>query len=142
MLVECVDRIRPDRVQLNTVARPPAESRAIAVSRQRMHELAARFKPPAEVLGRFRGSEDTPETALDRDLICDLLRRRPCTPEDIAAGLGVHLVEVVKHLEELADQGLLVQTWSGGRLYCHPAGSCVPPDLTLNQGNPNRTSHG
>jgi len=37
---ECVRRIAPDRVQLNTVTRPPAEDYAMAVDRQRLEELA------------------------------------------------------------------------------------------------------
>ena len=39
-LAECVRRIAPDRVQLNTVTRPPAEDYAMAVDRQRLEELA------------------------------------------------------------------------------------------------------
>ena len=52
-LVRAAARIRPDRVQLNTVTRPPAESWAVAVSLERMAELAAMFSPPAEVIAEF-----------------------------------------------------------------------------------------
>jgi len=43
-------RIRPDRVQLNTVVRPPAESAARSVPPERLAELAPLFDPPAEVV--------------------------------------------------------------------------------------------
>ena len=34
-----------------------------------------------------------------------LLKRRPCSVEDIAEGLGIHRNEVVKYLEELKAAG-------------------------------------
>jgi len=116
-LVACVDRIRPNRVQLNTVARPPVESFALAVSQARMDELARRFHPPAEVICEFRAEAERPEVAANRDRILDLLRRRPSTLDDIAAGLGMHPNEVVKYAEQFTAQGLLLRTRSGGRFY-------------------------
>ncbi|MCK4275198.1 MAG: radical SAM protein, partial [Phycisphaerae bacterium] len=44
-LAECVSLIKPDRVQLNTATRPPAEDYAVTVSQQRLSELAAMFDP-------------------------------------------------------------------------------------------------
>ncbi|HOX06170.1 MAG TPA: radical SAM protein [Planctomycetota bacterium] len=43
-------RIRPDRVQLNTAVRPPAESSVRPVPPERLAELARLFDPPAEVI--------------------------------------------------------------------------------------------
>ena len=116
-LVARVDRIRPTRVQLNTVARPPAESYALAVSRDRMHELAGRFHPPADVICEFRAEAERPEVTANRDRILELLRRRPSTLDDVAAGLGMHPNEVVKYTEQLTAEGLLLRTRSGGRVY-------------------------
>jgi len=47
-----VERIRPDRVQLNTVDRPPAEPCVRAVPRRRMTEIAERLGPSCEVISR------------------------------------------------------------------------------------------
>jgi predicted ArsR family transcriptional regulator len=44
---------------------------------------------------------------VQREDILDLIRRRPCSLDDIAAGLGMHRTEVLKHLEELAREGLV-----------------------------------
>jgi wyosine [tRNA(Phe)-imidazoG37] synthetase (radical SAM superfamily) len=46
------------QVQLNTVSRPPAESCARAVGRERMAELARLFEPPAEVIADFRAGRE------------------------------------------------------------------------------------
>jgi wyosine [tRNA(Phe)-imidazoG37] synthetase (radical SAM superfamily) len=116
-LVECVRKINPDRVQLNTVSRPPAEQIARAVPQDRMFELAQRFEPHAEVIADFRGTHDMPEFVAGRKEVLRLLQRRPCTVDDIARGLCMHVNEAVKYLEELGTKGLLTKTQTAGRLY-------------------------
>jgi len=116
-LVRCASLIGPDRVQLNTVTRPPAESYAIGISRQRLTELARMFDPPAEVIADFRDVHAHAEFAASREDVLDLLRRRPCSMEDIAGGLGMHRNEVVKYIEDLNAEGLLRQTRTEGRLH-------------------------
>jgi len=106
-LVRAVDRIKPDRVQLNTVSRPPAEDVAEAVPADLLDELASVFRPAAEVIADFRGVHQEAEFAPKREAILALLQRRPCSVEDIASGLRAHPNEVVKHLEGLAAQGLV-----------------------------------
>lgn len=53
----CVDLIQPDRVQLNTVTRPPAENHAAAVPLARLEEIAVTFSPPAEVIAEFQSDQ-------------------------------------------------------------------------------------
>ena len=115
-LAECAKLIGPDRVQLNTVTRPPAESFAIGISRERLTKLARMFNPSAEVIADFRGVHGQAEFAASREDILDLLRRRPCSMDDIANGLGMHRNEVVKYVEHLSAEGLLLQTQTEGRL--------------------------
>jgi len=116
-LVKCADLIGPDRVQLNTVTRPPTESFAIGISRERLTELASMFNPPAEVIADFRAVHGQAEFTASREGILDLLRRRPCSINDIAGGLGIHRNEVVKYVEHLCDEGLLLQTQTEGQLH-------------------------
>ena len=116
-LVKCVDLIRPDRVQLNTVTRPPAESYAIGISRKRLAELAAMFNRSAEVIAEFRSIHQSAEFAGGRKEILDLLRRRPCSIDDIANGLGMHRNEVIKYIEELNAENLLEESLTAEKLY-------------------------
>jgi len=116
-LVKCVEAIRPDRVQLNTVTRPPAESFAVGLSRERMTRIASLFNPPAEVIADFQGIHKQSEFLAGREEILDMLRRRPCCVDDIADGLGMHRNEVVKYIEELASENRVRQTWTAGKLY-------------------------
>lgn len=116
-IVQCVDRIKPDRIQVNTVARPPAETYAMAVSPQRLHRLASDFHPPAEVIADFHGVHSQMEFAAGREEILDLLRRRPCSIAGIADGLGMHRNEVVKYVEDLTTQEQLEKTTTAGEVY-------------------------
>lgn len=109
--------IGPDRVQLNTVTRPPAEDFAVAVDRARMDELATYFEPPAEVIADYRGTHDLPEFGATRADVLALITRRPCSLEDIVEGLGSHRNEVLKYIEALDAEGLLQKQRVGRRLY-------------------------
>ena len=50
-----IERIRPDRVQLNTATRPPAEDFALPVSRRDMERFARMLGGRAEVIARADG---------------------------------------------------------------------------------------
>lgn len=114
---ECVARIQPDRVQLNTVTRPPAEDYALGVSPGRLAELATLFQPRAEVIADFRGVHRQAEFVAGREDILEMLRRRPCSLEDIADGLEMHRNEVIKYLEEIRAEKLLEESTVAGKMY-------------------------
>ena len=116
-LAECVSQIRPERVQLNTATRPTAEDYAVMVSPQKMAELAKRFDPPAEVIADYRAVHALGEFQAGRESVLELLRRRPCSLDDMAEGLAMHRNEVVKYVEELSAEGLLEKRVSGERTF-------------------------
>jgi DNA-binding IclR family transcriptional regulator len=49
--------------------------------------------------------------------ILALLRRRPCTARGIAEGLGLHIGEVTKQLDLLADQGTVAPIRKDGAVF-------------------------
>lgn len=114
---DCARRIGPDRIQLNTATRPPAEAYAVAVAPERLARIAARFTPSAEVIADYRGVHAQPDFTVRRDAVLELLGRRPCTEEDIAGGLGIHRNEAVKYIADLESQGRLDRRIAGGRIY-------------------------
>jgi len=117
-LAGCVERIRPDRVQLNTVTRPAAEEFAVGVSRRRLLELAGAFDPPAEVIADFRKVSRQAKSAAGRQEVLDMLRRRPCSVQDLADGLGMHRNEVLKYVAQLSAENRLESTSTPrGRYY-------------------------
>lgn len=116
-LARCVERIHPDRVQLNTVTRPPAERYAVGVTSERLQSITSVFQPRAEVIADFRGVHQQAEFVAGREDILEMLRRRPCSLEDIANGLGMHRNEVIKYIEELNAENLLEQSLVGDKLH-------------------------
>ena len=120
-MARIVDRIRPNRVQLNTVTRPPADKDALPVSRDRLAQLASQFRPAAEVIADFHSQqEEVVVSAAGRDSIMALLDRRPCTLDDIAQGTRMHRNEIIKYIEHLSSQGQVHQTNIEGRCYYQP----------------------
>jgi wyosine [tRNA(Phe)-imidazoG37] synthetase (radical SAM superfamily) len=116
-VARCVDHIKPDHVQMNTVTRPPAEKYAIGVSSQRLAELTSVFHSAAEVIADFRGVHRQPGFIAGREDILNMLRRRPCSIDDIADGLGMHRNEVIKYIEELNAENLLEESLTAEKLY-------------------------
>jgi len=116
-IADCVSLIKPDRVQLNTATRPTAEDYAVMVERRRLDELAAMFDPTAEVIADFQGVHRQREFAAGRESIMELLRRRPCSIDDIADGLGMHRNEVVKYVEELSAEKAIEHSSVADKLY-------------------------
>ncbi len=111
------ENIAPDRVQLNTVTRPPAEESAVAVPADALRDVARLFKPEAEIIADYRKKSPGDDFTVAREAVLDTVRRRPCSVEDIAGGLGIHRHEALKHIEELLARGLIEKTTSGGTVY-------------------------
>jgi len=96
--------IGPDRIQLNTAVRPPAEDFATALPKERMEALAHLFHPSAEIIAEFN-TNNASEVRANQDTIFSMLRRRPCTADQIAEIFGMHLNEVSKYLGKLMRTG-------------------------------------
>jgi wyosine [tRNA(Phe)-imidazoG37] synthetase (radical SAM superfamily) len=116
-IADYVRQIGPDRVQLNTVSRPPAESFAGGISRQRLEHLAQLFDPPAEVIADFKSAHKQEEYKVGREEVFGLLKRRPCSIEDIIDGLSMHRHEVIKHIEQLLRENRLRKIEREGKIY-------------------------
>jgi wyosine [tRNA(Phe)-imidazoG37] synthetase (radical SAM superfamily) len=114
-----VGRIRPERVQLNTVTRPPCETFASPVPLERMEAFTRLFNGRAEVIGegRLRVSRIAPSGAVTDADILALLQRRPCTALGLSEGLGLHIGEVAKRLEALGRQGKVAPLRKEGTVF-------------------------
>lgn len=104
-MAEIARRIRPDQVQLNTIARPPAEPYARAASIGDLERWAALFGDNAEVIADAAEVHKAKEFTARREDLLALLSRRPCTVDGIAEGLGIHRNEVVKYVDDLLSNG-------------------------------------
>jgi len=113
-----VNYIAPERVQLNTTVRTPAEEIAGLVNREKMEEISAFFGRNCEVIADYTGVHNLNEFSSTREDVLELVRLRPCSIDDISAGLGLHRNEVVKYVQELVDKELIsMERRHGKRLY-------------------------
>jgi wyosine [tRNA(Phe)-imidazoG37] synthetase (radical SAM superfamily) len=113
-------KIDPDRVQVGTVVRPPTDEFAHPVSRESLVRFAAAFGEKGEVIGEYTdaGSRD-PRPSAPADILA-LLRRRPCSLQDVARGLNIHPAEASKHLSGLIKEGAIAGELAGGVLFYRP----------------------
>ena len=116
-IASCAAAIGTERVQLNTVTRPPAEDYALGVDRRRLEDLATLFQPPAEVIADYRAVHAQPDFTATREAVLQMIRRRPCTLEDIGDGLGLHRHETLKYVEALVNSGRIKAVANHGRVY-------------------------
>jgi wyosine [tRNA(Phe)-imidazoG37] synthetase (radical SAM superfamily) len=103
-----IEGVQPDRVQINTVVRPPAEAYAAAVSQETLAAAREVFGERAEIIAPTRASLAVTEP--DRQLaerMLSLLARRPCTLSDLAAPLAIHPNEAAQHLARLLAEGII-----------------------------------
>ena len=113
------ERIGPARVQLNTVCRPPAERSARSLTDDGMRAAKALFRGHVDIIGcgrRERVEPPGPPQTRRADILA-LLRRRPCTAEDVAEGLHMHINEVVKALDALTMNASVTNSVVNGRLF-------------------------
>jgi wyosine [tRNA(Phe)-imidazoG37] synthetase (radical SAM superfamily) len=111
LIAEAAEEIGADRVQLNTVVRPPAEP-VQPLTPEEMEGMRELFSG-AEVIAEWHRelSKGT------RGLVVDLLARRPCTLADLAALTALHRNEILKYLEVLEAEGKISRLHHGGLLY-------------------------
>lgn len=115
-IAEIAKTIAPDRIQLNTAVRPPAESFVKAVAGDKLSELCRLFGDNAEVIADFN-SATSPKVKADEAAIFEMLQRRPCTAKQIADVFGMHLNEVAKFTGMLLKAGKIASIDRGGDIY-------------------------
>lgn len=69
-----------------------------------MNRIASMFDPPAEVITAGETPHGEGQYQASSEDILAMLKRRPCSIEDIASGLGMHPNEVVKCIEILSAE--------------------------------------
>jgi len=102
---EIVERMEPDRVQLNTVIRPPSEKFALPLSPNELERIRKTFGPDCEVIAEFKGKRKKAELLDKENSIFNLIQRRPATVDDLSKALGVHRNEAIKYLAKLQKKG-------------------------------------
>ena len=137
-LISVIRRMRIDRIQLNTVVRPPAEGFARPLSRDRLTEIAhllhkelalpvdLPFAPVDEQTqaqpSNMAMTTDSASLARIMDEVRQMVQRRPSTAADIDRTFHLGGPEKVEQLlEPLVLSGILQQQDHGSNRYYHLA---------------------
>ena len=116
-IAKLIETIRPDRIDLNTAVRPPADSNVKAVSSEKLAELAKILGTKAEVTASFK-KKSTPSQAVSAETLLSLIQRHPATAEQLARDFNVPYDSVFQTLETLvAGESLRAEERAGERYY-------------------------
>jgi len=101
-LKQTVHQIKPDLVQLNSLDRPGTENWIAGATQPQLEDIATKLDWQSKIIAKFPGRKESLsyheniETA-----ILEIIKRRPCTLEDLSQMTGFHINEVNKYLDVL-----------------------------------------
>ena len=104
LLRRALQKIAPDKIQLNTAVRPVVDDAAAPLDQAEMEAAAAFLGGPVEVIASFDREDIIGRSSQDDDFV-EMLSRRPMTAPDLSKALGLPLVQVVARLKRLQDAG-------------------------------------
>lgn len=112
-----IQRIRPDKVQLNSAVRPAAERGIEPIARETLEAIARQIGENCEVIGAAPAGATDRHTQRTCAEVLSMLKRRPCSVEDICTGLGVNRLAVGKYISQLLEAGAIVSEDRGDIVY-------------------------
>jgi len=116
-LKKLIEKIAPEKIQLNTSVRIPAEEYSLTVPEDKMERLAELLGEKAEVISESSHLTSAYQKA-DEQEILNYLKRRPGTLQDICQGLGVHPDQALKYLNQLLEKGKIsLRVWQNQKEY-------------------------
>ena len=141
---EAIKRIRPDKVQLNTAVRPTTHAGIKKVDVQKLEAIAAELGEKCEVVADFfptrcselmsGGAQDVVDPTVasgmspvgnmsqggdpeKMETLLSMLKRRPCSLEDIHSALGIGRIEALKYITHYQQQSIIDSFEKGGIIF-------------------------
>jgi len=127
-----VELIRPDKIQLNTAVRPTADASVKSVDHRRLRDIADFFGPQCEIIADLAKltspDSDDKDTVAKSDkfsaddtqameTLLSILKRRPCSLDDVSSSLGIHRGQAVKYLTCLEQSRLVSSERKNGIVF-------------------------
>jgi wyosine [tRNA(Phe)-imidazoG37] synthetase (radical SAM superfamily) len=116
-LKEVIDVIAPDKIQLNTVVRPPSDQSAISLDMARLKEIRDFFGEKAEIIAEAPLRRRWGEHDSVVESILEMAKRRPLRALDIATLFSMPLEEAEGVVKGLEIKGTLRQQEHLGEIY-------------------------
>jgi len=119
-LKKVISDIKPKRIQLNTVIRPPAEKFACSLNLVELKKINKILGEKAEIIAKFDKKEQIPPSKNLEEAIFFMIKRRPVTLSDISASLGKHKNEIIKYTNFLLEERKIKCVTHKGLKYYEP----------------------
>ncbi|MGD9073853.1 MAG: radical SAM protein [Desulfobacteraceae bacterium] len=116
-LKEVIDVISPDKIQLNTVVRPPSDQSAISLDMIRLEEIRDFFGERAEIIAEAPLRRKWGQHAAIVESILEMAKRRPLRALDVATLFDMPLEEAEGVVKGLEIKGTLRQQEHLGEVY-------------------------
>ena len=116
-LKDVIDTICPDRIQINTVVRPPSDSRAKPLDRERLDDVMLLFGENAEVIAGTPVSKEMLSEQTSAEILLDTLKRRPLRAVDMINSLDLDPDEVDDLLKGLLIKGSIRRQEHFGEIF-------------------------
>ena len=102
-----IEEISPDKIQLNTVVRPPSDPRALSLDMEQMEDIKNFFGEKAEIIAGISSNKKAGEYDPHFKAIVEMAKRRPVTAADIAGVLNITPEESEAILKGLLLKGAI-----------------------------------
>lgn len=126
-----IERINPDKVQLNTAVRPTAEIGVIKLDFEKLRAISELLGPDCEIIADFSYGSITEfkpgknSGVIEPDFVAkdtiktlfSMLKRRPCSLDDICEGMTIARNEAVKYVTYLRHEGVVSTEEKEGKVF-------------------------
>jgi len=112
-----IEEIQPEKIQLNTVVRPPADPSAKALDRRRLEEIKLFLGERAEIVVDIGAAQGAALHHAKGEEMLEMARRRPLRIKDMAGALGLSVDEVESMVKGLLIKGYLRRQDHSGEIF-------------------------
>jgi len=111
-----LEKIKVESVQLNTAVRPGTEKDIRPLSLDDLKRIKDILGPPSEIIAAVESRAQKPETEVESKVL-SMIRRRPCTAEDMSRSLGIPVPGIVKIVDSLLRRDEILKEHHGDDVF-------------------------
>ena len=104
---EIINRIKPDKIQLNNAVRPVVSSKDVRVNTKKLLKITHKLGENVEIIADFSRIIGPKDDECNSDSVFNMLKRRPCSIDDICAGLNISHSRAKEYIKTLLNKGLV-----------------------------------
>jgi len=118
-IAQVIKEMNLEKIQLNTVVRPPAEEFARPLTAEDLKNIKTALGKKCEIIAEFKRPTQKAYKRNVEKMILNMIKRRPLTLVDISHSLGLHRNEIIKYLETLEKKHQIKTRVHSGERYYH-----------------------